>query len=103
MYAVIESGGKQYKVCVGDKLDLEKLEGDVGSVVSIDRVLMVSDGAEVKIGKPVVEGAEVVGRIANQHKSKKVLIFKKKRRKGYRKTQGHRQLLTQIEITEIKA
>ena len=107
MYAVVETGGKQYKVSAGQLLDVERLDGEVGTKVVLDRVLMVADdtetGAETRIGQPVLEGAQVVGRIVAQGKAKKVVVFKKKRRKGYRKTQGHRQLVTKLEIEEIKA
>jgi len=103
MYAVVETGGKQYKVSLGQRLRVERLAGEVGNQVVLDRVLMVSDGQEVKIGQPHLEGAQVVGQIVDQGKAKKIVVFKKKRRKGYRWTRGHRQLQTSLKIVEIKA
>ncbi len=103
MYAVIETGGKQYKVSVGQRLEVEKLGHEVGSEVVLDRVLMVGGDGEVKIGRPLVEGAKVLARVEAQGKGKKIVVFKKKRRKGYRRTQGHRQLLTTLKITDIQA
>ncbi len=106
MYAVVETGGKQYKVSPGQQLRVERLDGEVGAKVVLDKVLMIGGdtdgGQETQIGRPMVDGAQVVGRIVAQGKSKKVLVFKKKRRKGYRRTQGHRQLVTRLEIEEIK-
>ena len=101
MYAVVATGGKQYKVSEGDILRVEKLAGEVGQSISLDRVLMVADGEEIKIGKPVVENAVVNASIVEQGKNKKVLVFKYKRRKRYRKMQGHRQLFTAIKIENI--
>ena len=103
MYAVIASGGKQYKVMEGDTLRLEKIEGNVGESVSFDNVLMCSDGEQVKIGQPTLDGAVVSGHIAEQGKAKKVIVFKYKRRKRYRRTQGHRQQYTAVRIDNIKA
>jgi large subunit ribosomal protein L21 len=103
MYAVVATGGKQYKVQQGDVLRVEKLAGDVGSEVAFDKVLMFSDGDNVQIGRPVVEGAVVKGRIIEQGKSKKVIVFKYKRRKRYRRKQGHRQPYTAVKIDAIKA
>jgi large subunit ribosomal protein L21 len=88
MYAVVNTGGKQYKVREGDTLRIEKIEGEVGSPVSFDRVLMVADGEEVTVGTPVVENATVSGQIVEQGKSKKIIVFKYKRRKRYRRKQG---------------
>ena len=101
MYAVVATGGKQYKVSEGDILRVEKLAGEVGQSISLDRVLMIADGEEIKIGKPVVENAVVNASIVEQGKNKKVLVFKYKRRKRYRKMQGHRQLFTAIKIENI--
>lgn len=101
MYAIVRTGGKQYQVASGDQLRVEKLEGNVGDTVDLDDVLMVVDGADVKIGKPVLEGAKVVAKIAEQGKAKKVIIFKKKRRKGYRLKKGHRQNYTALKIEQI--
>ena len=103
MYAVVATGGKQYKVQQGDVLRVEKLAGDVGAEVAFDKVLMFSDGENVQIGQPVVEGAVVKGHIIEQGKSKKVIVFKYKRRKRYRRKQGHRQPYTAIKIDAIEA
>ena len=103
MYAVVATGGKQYKVQEGEILRVEKLAGEVGSSVTFDQVLMTSDGSVVALGAPLLEGAEVIGQIVEQDKSKKVLVFKYKRRKRYRKMQGHRQPYTAVKINTIKA
>lgn len=103
MYAIIRTGGKQYQVACGDRLRVEKLAGNVGDTVDLDDVLMVVNGEEVKIGQPVVEGAKVVAKISEQGKAKKVIVFKKKRRKGYRLKKGHRQDYTSLLIEEIQA
>ncbi len=103
MYAVVATGGKQYKVQEGEILRVEKLVGEVGSTVTFDKVLMTSDGTDVALGAPLLEGAEVIGQIVEQDKSKKVLVFKYKRRKRYRKMQGHRQPYTAVKINTIKA
>ncbi|MGD2271469.1 MAG: 50S ribosomal protein L21 [Desulfobacterales bacterium] len=102
MYAVVESGGKQYKVQEGDILRVEKIPGDVGAPVTFDRVLMFSDGDTVDIGKPVLDKALVSGHIVQQAKSKKIVVFKYKRRKRYRRKQGHRQEFTAVQIDSIK-
>jgi large subunit ribosomal protein L21 len=103
MYAIIRTGGKQYQVAAGDTLRVEKLQGEVGETVELSDVLLVADGDDVKVGKPVVDGARVVAKIAEQGKAKKVLVFKKKKRKGYRVRNGHRQLFTGLSIEEITA
>ncbi len=103
MYAVIKTGGKQYRVSVGDILKFEKIEGDSGDTVSFDEVLMIAGSDAVKVGTPVVDGAKVTARIVAQTKGPKITIFKMKRRKGYRKKTGHRQKLTSLKITEIVA
>lgn len=103
MYAVVATGGKQYKVQEGDVLRFEKLAGEVGDEVAFDQVLLVGEGDEVRIGRPVVEGALVKGSIVQQGKSKKVLVFKYKRRKRYRRKQGHRQPFTAVKINAIEA
>jgi large subunit ribosomal protein L21 len=103
MYAVVATGGKQYKVQQGDVLRVEKLTGDVGAEVAFDKVLMFSDGDNVQIGQPIVEGAVVKGHIIEQGKSKKVIVFKYKRRKRYRRKQGHRQPYTAVRIDAIEA
>ncbi|OKY74472.1 MAG: 50S ribosomal protein L21 [Desulfobulbaceae bacterium DB1] len=101
MYAIIRTGGKQYQVAAGEKLRVEKLAGEVGDTVELNDVLLVAAGDDVKIGRPVVDGAKVTARIVEQDKDKKVLIFKKKRRKGYKLRKGHRQPYTALEIKEI--
>ena len=103
MYAIIRTGGKQYQVAAGDTLRVEKLQGEVGETVELSDVLLIADGDDVKVGKPVVDGARVVAKIAEQGKAKKVLVFKKKKRKGYRVRNGHRQLFTALNIEEITA
>ena len=101
MYAIVRTGGKQYQVAPGERLRVEKLAGEVGDMVELDDVLLVADGAEIKVGRPAVEGARVTARIVEQDKAKKILVFKKKRRKGYRLKNGHRQPYTALEIKEI--
>lgn len=103
MYAVIETGGKQYRVAEGDTLYVEKLDGDVGDTVSFDRVLLVADGDNVDIGRPVVSGAEVSGEIVGHGRDKKVIVFKFKRRKEYRRRNGHRQAFTAVRINTLKS
>ena len=101
MYAVFTTGGKQYKVREGETLRVEKIAGDVGSPVSFDKVLMYSDGENVSIGQPVLENASVTGHIVEQGKAKKIIVFKYKRRKRFRRKQGHRQQFTAIKIDSI--
>ena len=101
MYAVIKTGGKQYRVAANEKITIEKLEGAAGDQVTFTDVLMVGNGASIEIGSPVVAGATVVGEIAAQEKADTVYIFKKRRRKHYRRRNGHRQLLTSVTITDI--
>jgi large subunit ribosomal protein L21 len=101
MYAVIKTGGKQYRVAANDKITIEKLEGAAGDQVVFDAVLMVANGGTVDVGAPFVSGASVVGEIASQDKADTVYIFKKRRRKHYRRRNGHRQLLTTVAITDI--
>ncbi len=101
MYAVLRTGGKQYKVAAGDLIEVERIAGDAGDVVELSEVLSLVDDEEVKIGAPLVEGAVVRGEIVSQKRGDKILVFKSKRRKGYRKRQGHRQELTQLKITDI--
>ncbi len=101
MYAVIKTGGKQYRVTAGEKLKVEKLLGDVGSTVTIDQVLMVADGDNVTIGAPLIAGATVQATVVSHGRGDKVMIFKFRRRKHYRKTQGHRQSYTEIQIGDI--
>lgn len=101
MFAVIRSGGKQHRVQVGEKLKVEKLEAEVGSTIEISDILLIQDGESVKIGQPIVAGAKVVAKVAAQDRSKKVIIFKRRRRKGFHKKRGHRQPYTELEITNI--
>ena len=101
MYAVIKTGGKQYKVAAGDKLKVEKLAGEVGSNVVIDKILMLADGDAVTIGSPLIAGAKVNATVVSHGRGDKVMIFKFRRRKHYRKTQGHRQSYTEILIGDI--
>lgn len=101
MYAVIQTGGKQYKVAPGEVLKVESLVGDAGGAVVFDRVLLVGDGATVKVGAPYVEGAAVKAEIAAHGRGDKVRIVKHRRRKHYHKEQGHRQNFTAVKITEI--
>jgi large subunit ribosomal protein L21 len=103
MYAVVHTGGKQYKVQKGETLRIEKIPGEVGSAVTFDKVLMVADGEEIRVGQPVLENAKVQASIVEQDKAKKVLVFKYKRRKRYRRKQGHRQPYTAIRIDGIDA
>ncbi len=101
MYAVVATGGKQYRVQEGDVLRMEKIAGNVGDPVSFDRVLLISDGQNLTVGRPVVEQASVKARIVEQDRSKKIIVFKYKRRKGYRRKQGHRQDYTAVRIDNI--
>lgn len=103
MYAVVATGGKQYRVEEGEILRVEKLAGEVGSEIAFDKILIFSDGENVKIGQPDVDGVTVHGQIVAQGKSKKILVFKYKRRKGYRHKQGHRQSFTAVRIDRIEA
>jgi large subunit ribosomal protein L21 len=102
MYAVIKTGGKQYKVEKGDKLRVEKLPGGVGDAVTFDQVLMVG-GEALKLGKPLLAGAKVEAKIVTQGLGKKLIVFKFRRRKNYRRKNGHRQPFTALEITNIVA
>ena len=101
MYAVIRSGGKQYRVNQGGSLRVEKLPGEVGSSVTLDEVLMIGGDGGVKIGTPKVDGAQITGTIVAQGRGQKIRVFKMKRRKGYRRAQGHRQDFTEIRVDEI--
>lgn len=103
MYAIIESGGKQYRVEPGAVIALERIPGEVGSQVELDRVLLVSDGTTVKVGKPTLAGARVLSKIVAQTRGEKIDVFKFKKRKKYRRKTGHRQELTQVRIGEIIA
>lgn len=103
MYAVVETGGKQYKVTEGDVIFVEKLDVEEGAEVTLDKVLMAGEGDAVKVGTPVVEGATVTAKAVKNGKSKKVVVFKMKRKKNYRRKKGHRQPYTKLEITAINA
>ena len=101
MYAVVATGGKQYKVRKGQTLRVEKIPGEIGSPVSFDQVLMYSDGESIEVGQPILENVSVAGHIVEQGKAKKVIVFKYKRRKRYRRKQGHRQQYTAVTIDRI--
>jgi large subunit ribosomal protein L21 len=101
MYAVIQAGGKQYRVSHGDLVTLEKIEGTAGDRVEIVSVLMVGEGAQVTIGQPHLPEARVVGTIVRQDRGPKIIVYKHKRRKGYQKKQGHRQWQTLLRVTDI--
>ena len=103
MYAVIESGGKQHRVSKGEVLRLEKLELAVGAAITFDKVLVIGEGAEVKIGQPYVEGSSVEAEVLHQGRGEKIRIVKFNRRKHHRKQMGHRQWFTEVKITSIKA
>jgi len=99
--AVIKTGGKQYIIKPGDRLKVEKIEGEVGDIIEINEVLLVKKDEDIKIGKPLVEGAKVKASIVEQEKGPKVIVFKKRAKKGYKRKRGHRQFYTTIEIKEI--
>ena len=102
MYAVVATGGKQYRVSPGDRIEVEKLAGEVGQTVALDRVMMVGGGeGGVDVGTPTLDDAWVEAQIVDQKRGKKIIVFKHKRRKGYRRKQGHRQSLTALKITGI--
>jgi large subunit ribosomal protein L21 len=103
MYAVIKTGGKQYKVAAGEKIKIEQIAADVGQAITLDQVLAVGSGAELKVGTPLVTGASVSATVVAQGKHDKVRIFKMRRRKHYQKRQGHRQTFTEIEISAVNA
>lgn len=103
MYAVIKTGGKQYRVVAGERLKVEKLEAEVGATVTLDQILMVTDGDKITIGSPIIKGATVKATVVSHGRGDKVMIFKFRRRKHYRKTQGHRQSFTEIKIEAIAA
>lgn len=103
MYAIVKTGGKQYKVTAGDTLRVERIDGDKGSMVELKDVLMITTDTDVLVGKPTVSGAKVVGEIVEQDRAKKILVFKSKRRKSSKKMIGHRQDYTALKIKEIVA
>jgi large subunit ribosomal protein L21 len=102
-YAVIRTGGKQYRVSEGDVVRIEKLDGEVGEMITMDDVLFVGGDGEAKIGAPLVANAKVTGEIVDQLRAKKIIVFKKKRRKSYSRQQGHRQYQTALKIIGIEA
>lgn len=101
MYAVIKTGGKQYRVAAGEKIKVEQIPADVGAEISLDQVLMVGEGESVRIGTPVIAGASVTAKVISQGRHPKIRIFKMRRRKHYQKHQGHRQNYTELEISGI--
>jgi large subunit ribosomal protein L21 len=103
VYAIIESGGKQRRVTPGALVTLERIEGETGSQVELSNVLLVTEGDDVKVGRPYVQGARVISEIVKQTRGPKITVFKFKRRKRYRRTQGHRQAQTTVRIKEIVA
>ncbi len=103
MYAVVKTGGKQYKVAKDDVILVEKLTAEAGQTVDLTDVLMIGDGADTKLGSPLIDGAAVKAEVLKQTRGEKILVFKKKRRQGYRRKKGHRQDLTALKITEILA
>ena len=103
MYAVIKTGGKQYRVAVGQKLKIEQIPADIGQEISLDQVLSVGEGDTLKIGAPFVDGAQVTATVLAQGRHDKIKVFKMRRRKGYRRTQGHRQNYTEIRIEAVNA
>ncbi len=103
MYAVVETGGKQYRVTPGDKFRVEKLEADLGATVELDRVLLVADGEQVSIGTPMVENAKVICTVLQQDRAKKVIAFRYKAKKNVRVKRGHRQYFTNLRVERIEA
>ena len=101
MFAVVKTGGKQYKVTEGDVIQVEKLAGDVGAAITLDQVLMVGENEDVQVGTPMLAGNQVTAEITEQLRDKKIIVFKKKRRKNYRRKNGHRQSVTRLKITKI--
>lgn len=102
MYAVVETGGKQYKVTVGQTLDVERLPAQPGETVELDRVLLVANADNVIVGQPTVAGARVLASVIDEHKGPKIIVFKYKPKKRYRRKTGHRQTYTRLKIEEIK-
>ena len=102
MYAIIESCGRQYKVAEGDVVFFEKLDAEEGKKVTFDKVILVSNDKKIEVGAPYVKGIKVEGKVVSHGKGKKILVYKYKEKKNYRRTQGHRQPYTKVEITKIK-
>ncbi len=103
MYAIIATGGKQYKVSENDIVQIERLNVEAGEKINFDKVLMVGDTDSIKVGRPYLENAKVEGEVVEQGRAPKILVFKKKRRKGYKKIRGHRQCFTGIKVLKINA
>jgi large subunit ribosomal protein L21 len=103
LYAILESGGKQIQVTPGEQVRVEKLDAEVGSTIEFDKVLMLNRDGEVELGKPYLDGARITGTVLEQGRASKILVFKKKRRKQYRRTRGHRQPFTAVRIDSIEA
>ena len=103
MYAIVETGGKQYKLEEGRYVDIELLHNEVNEKVTFDKIVMLVNGKKSKVGQPYVEGAKIAGTIMLNSKNQKVIVYKQRCKKGYRKKQGHRQLYTKVQIDEIKA
>ncbi|MFQ5451782.1 MAG: 50S ribosomal protein L21 [Nitrospinaceae bacterium] len=101
MIAVVSTGGKQYKVSKGAVIDVEKIDGQAGETVTLNKVLMIDEGGDLKVGAPYLEGITVTCEVARQFKGPKIIVFKKKRRKNYRRKNGHRQWYTQLKVTDI--
>ena len=100
-YAIFKTGGKQYRVTEGDKIDVEKIDAKVGDDVTFSEVLFQGEGESVNVGNPFIDGASVTAEVVDQHRAKKVIAFKFKRRKGYHKTKGHRRQLTRLQIKSV--
>ena len=103
MYAVIRTGGKQYRVEVGNAVEVEKLDGEIGSTVTLEDVLLVADGDNVQVGQPIVNGASVVAKITGQYRGNKIMVFRYRPKKRIRVRRGHRQYLTRLQIESINA
>ena len=103
MYAIINISGKQYKAISGSRLRVPKQDGDLGNVLTFDKVLLTNDGKNTEIGNPTIKGSSVTATIINHGRDKKILVYKKKRRKGYQRKNGHRQWYTEIEFNSIEA
>ncbi|MDF1851696.1 MAG: 50S ribosomal protein L21 [Verrucomicrobiales bacterium] len=100
-YAIFKTGGKQYRVEAGDKIDVEKIDGEVGDTVTFEEVLASGAGDSLNVGAPFIDGAKVTAKVVDQYRAKKVIAFKFKRRKGHHKTKGHRRMLTRLEIVSV--
>ena len=103
MIAVVKTGGKQYKISEGDVIQVEKLDGQVGDTINLDKVLICGEGNSIRVGSPYLEGCSVVCEVTEQLRDKKIIVFKKHRRKNYRRKNGHRQSLTRLRVTGITA